>query len=126
MTAPLARLQECFGDLSPHQSALLSAPIEGYNMPKTPKGKLILSSIVGFCLLFLIDWSGLTGRSFPRNWGEALIEVCINIGWILFFALVSYFFLIRRRSRSRDDVHSALKLSDQKRAGGPGPMRRQR
>jgi hypothetical protein len=89
-------------------------------MPKTPKGKLILSSIVGFCLLFVIDWSGITGRRFPKNWGGALIEVCINIGWILFFALVSYVFLIRRRSRSRDDVRNSMQMSDQKRRNDSG------
>jgi hypothetical protein len=86
-------------------------------MPNTPKGKLIQSSIVGFCLLFLIDWSGITGRRFPKNWGEALVQVCINIGWILFFAVVSYFALIRRRSRHKDEVSSSMQMLDERRRG---------
>lgn len=68
-------------------------------MNNTQKRKLILIAIIGFCVLLLLDWIGVTGRGFPTNWIEALMQVCINIGWTALFTVVSYFALIRPRKR---------------------------
>ena len=68
-------------------------------MQTRDKRKLILIAVIGFCVLLLLDWSGLTGRGFPTNWIEALMQVCINVGWTALFTVVSYFALIRPRRR---------------------------
>jgi hypothetical protein len=76
------------------------------------KRKLIVIATVGFCLLLLLDWTGLTGRGFPTNWGEALIQVCVNIGWTFLFTVASYFVLIRPLRRPKGDDHPSVRLPD--------------
>jgi len=83
-------------------------------MQNTQKRKFVLSLVIGFCFLFLIDWSGITGRRFPRSWSEFVIQVCINIGWVSLFAVVSYFALIRRPKRSENDNGPSAQASGQK------------
>jgi hypothetical protein len=76
------------------------------------KRKLIVIATVGFCLLLLLDWTGLTGRGFPTNWSEALIQVCVNIGWTFLFTVASYFVLIRPLRRPKGDDHPSVRMPD--------------
>ena len=57
------------------------------------KRKIILTSPMSFCLLLLLDWTGVTGRGFPSTWGEALFQVCANVIWTVFLTGISYFAL---------------------------------
>ncbi len=104
MTVQSARQAECFGDLLLRWLALLVVLIKEHKMNKTQKRKLILIAIIGFCALMLLDWSGMTGRGFPVNGAEALLQICINIGWTALFTVVNYFALIRPLRRSNSAV----------------------
>jgi hypothetical protein len=77
-------------------------------MQTMQKRKLIVIATVGFCLLLLLDWTGLTGRGFPTNWSEALIQVCVNIAWTFLFTVASYFVLIRPLRRHKGDDHPSV------------------
>ncbi|HEV2416453.1 MAG TPA: hypothetical protein VGX94_01480 [Terriglobia bacterium] len=82
--------------------------------------KLIFIVVLGFCSLSLIDWTGITGRGFPSNWSEALIQVCINIGWTLFFTVVFWFVMIRPfwQSSSAKGANSQTQRSDRRTKAG--------
>ena len=57
--------------------------------------RLITAALVGFCALMILDWTGLTGRHFPANWAEALIQICVNIAWTVMLTVAFYFINIR-------------------------------
>ena len=82
----------------------------------TVKKKTVLIAVLGFCLLELLDWTGVTRGGFPSNWTEALIQVCVNIGWTVFFTAVSYFLMIRprRRPSSPEDGDGPAQASDRR------------
>ncbi len=93
-------------------------------MRSTLRKKLIFIALLGFCLLLLLDWTGVTGRGFPSNWSEALIQVCVNVGWTVFFTTVSYFVMIRplrRPSSGGDDHRPAHGLDRQQGSSDPRP-----
>jgi len=52
--------------------------------------RLVLGAPGLFCLLVALDWTGLTGRGFPSDWAQALIEVCFNIGFTVLVTAVSF------------------------------------
>jgi hypothetical protein len=80
-------------------------------MQKAQGKKVVLIAVLGFCVLELLDWTGITRGGFPSNWAQALFQICINIGWTAFCTTVAYLTMIRppRRSSSLEDSH-----------GGPG------
>jgi hypothetical protein len=91
---------------------------KGMQVHSSQKKRLAFIAITGFCALSLLDWTGVTGRSFPRSWSEALIQICINIGWTILFTVASYFLLVRPFPR---------KLStDNSQGSAQAPHRRQR
>jgi hypothetical protein len=73
----------------------------------TGQKKLVFFAPIAFCLMMLIDWTGLTGRHFPSSWIEALIQACINIVWTTIVIVVCYFVMVRplRRPPSEKDTH---------------------
>jgi hypothetical protein len=56
--------------------------------------RLLFIAPVGFCLLLLLDWTGLTDGGFPSTWEEAIVQVGANILWTVFFT-VTFFFIWR-------------------------------
>ena len=74
------------------------------------KKRLILVAPVGFCLMLLLDWTGITDGGFPSEWEEALVQVGANILWTVFFTVTFYFawsYLLKRfflKERGRDPV----------------------
>jgi hypothetical protein len=65
--------------------------------------KLALIAPVTFCLCLLLDWTGLIDGGFPRNWAQALIQICVNIGWSAFSIVVSYFVITGAAKRSTSE-----------------------
>jgi hypothetical protein len=57
--------------------------------------KLILGAVGGFCLLEIIDWTGILGKRFPRSWPEALAQALVNILWVALFMGTSLFMTTR-------------------------------
>lgn len=53
--------------------------------------RFIIKAPVLFCLLLLLDWTGIIGGGFPSTWGEALVQVGANVAWTLFFMVIFYF-----------------------------------
>ncbi len=66
-------------------------------MLSATRKKLVTIAVGGFCLLMLVDWTGLTRWGFPSSWPQAVLEVCVNILWTVLFTVVSYFVMIRPR-----------------------------
>lgn len=87
-------------------------------MNTAQKRKLIFSAVIAFCLLFPLDWTGVTGRGFPTSWAEASIELCVNVGWTILFTVVSYFVLIRPRRRPTDQADSSTQVPDRQQRDG--------
>ncbi len=85
--------------------------LEGRN---TVRKKLTLIAVLAFCSMMLLDWVGVTGRRFPRNWNEALVQISINIGWTVFFTAVAYFVMMRPRRRRSSAEGSQQSDSDSK------------
>ena len=83
-------------------------------MQNSSGSKLGCIAVLGFCALMLLDWTGVTGRGFPSNWGEALIQVCVNIAWTIFFTVLSYFVMLRnpRQTTTTEDGDRPSKVSD--------------
>jgi hypothetical protein len=69
--------------------------LRGIQMQKAHRNKIVLIAVLGFCLLELLDWTGITRGGFPSDWRVALIQVCVNIGWTAFCTTVAYFTMIR-------------------------------
>ena len=68
------------------------------------KRRLIFAAPGLFCLFVALDWTGLTGRGFPSNWAQALIGVCVNVGWTVFVTAVSLsliMYYLKRPPRDR-------------------------
>jgi hypothetical protein len=57
--------------------------------------KLILGAVGGFCLCEMIDWTGITGKRFPRSGVEALAQALVNILWVALFMGTSLFMTTR-------------------------------
>jgi hypothetical protein len=73
-------------------------------MPRLLTRRLIFAAPGLFCLLVALDWTGLTGRGFPSNWAQALIGVCVNVGWTVFVTAVSLsliMYYLKRPPRDR-------------------------
>jgi hypothetical protein len=83
----------------------------------TVKKKIIFIAVLGFCLLELLDWTGVTRGGFPSNFSEVLMQACVNIGWTFLFTAVSYFVMIRPRPRqsSPEDGDDSAQASDRRR-----------
>jgi hypothetical protein len=87
-------------------------------MRTTLRKKIVFIALLGFCLLQLLDWLGVTRGGFPSNWTEALIQALVNIGWTVFFTAVSYFVLMRPLRRpsgpsEEDGTHAPAQAKDQ-------------
>ena len=82
------------------------------NLRVTKMQKLFISALVGFCLLCLLDWTGIFGRGFPKNWSEAFIQICVNIGWTLLFTITNYFVLVRSPRQSDRHVDPSLRVPE--------------
>jgi hypothetical protein len=80
-------------------------------------GKLIVIMPLCFCLLMLLDWTGLYGRHFPRNMTEALLQVCVNLGWTAFFSAIGYF--VFRGPSAADDPDPKHGSNRQQAEGDP-------
>ena len=78
----------------------------------TVRKKLILIAVLAFCAMMLLDWVGVTGRRFPSNWNEALVQISINIGWTVFFTAVAYFVMMRPRRRRSSAAENQPSDSD--------------
>ena len=104
------------------QSAPLSECINN-KMRISSRRKLVLIAVLGFCLLELLDWTGITRGGFPSDWRVALIQVCVNIGWTAFATTVAYFTMMRptrQRSTPEDECGFPSQTSD-KQGGGSNP-----
>jgi len=56
---------------------------------------LLAAALISFPVLFLLDWTGIYGRHFPKSWEEAVIEIGINLGWTIILTLTYYFVMMR-------------------------------
>lgn len=76
--------------------------------------KIVLIAFLGFWLLELLDWTGVTRGGFPKTWAGALFQACINIGWAAFCTVVAYFVMIRptRQQSSAEEESGKSQASD--------------
>src|SRR5271166_4831032 len=83
--------------------------------------KIVLIAVLSFCLLELLDWTGLTRGGFPSDWRVALIQACMNIGWTAFATTVAYFTMMRptRGPSPPEDGGDPSRASDKQ--GGSDP-----
>jgi len=65
--------------------------------------KLLYTAPIAFGLLLVLDWTGLTDGGFPSSWGQALAQVCANIGWTVFLTAISYLLMIYPLKRQHPD-----------------------
>ena len=82
------------------------------------RNKIVLIAVLGFCLLELLDWTGITRGGFPSDWRVALLQVCVNIGWTAFATTVAYLTMMRpdRRPTLPEDGLSPSQTSDKQRS----------
>lgn len=53
--------------------------------------RFIRKAPVIFCVLLLLDWTGIIDGGFPSTWGKAFVQVGANVAWTLFFMVIFYF-----------------------------------
>jgi hypothetical protein len=81
---------------NPPKPSLDGAPAGEFTVRATlSRKKLIVIAVGGFCLCEMIDWTGITGKHFPRSGGEALAQAFVNILWVALFMGTSLFMTSR-------------------------------
>jgi hypothetical protein len=60
-------------------------------MRRVVRKRFIFAVPICFCLLLLLDWTGVTDGGFPSTWSVALVQVGANIAWTAFFTVIFYF-----------------------------------
>jgi len=84
-------------------------------MRRLLKRKIILAAPVGFCLMMLIDWTGVTGEGFPSTLEQALYQVVANTAWTVFFTVTFFYtwpylldrFFLTEKGRGATPRHEA-------------------
>jgi hypothetical protein len=83
-----AGVDRCGREVAPIAPRTIVKP-EG-EMRRALKKRLILALPLCFCLMLLLDWTGVTDGGFPSTWGQALFQIGANIAWTVFFAVSLY------------------------------------
>jgi hypothetical protein len=77
-------------------------------MRKVLKKRIVFAGLLGFLLILLLDWTGITDSGFPSTWAQALFQIADDALDSVILILIFYFGISRlldhlsRTTKGRD------------------------